>query len=60
MRFYIFSENNLFKNWNLNKKKFHLLNYILPTEDLEDFNLIKNKLSDLENYDFKEIIKNII
>ena len=22
----IFSENNLFKNWNLDKKKFHLLN----------------------------------
>ena len=51
----IFSENNLFKNWNLDKKKFHLLNYILPTQDIEDFNLIKNKLSDLENYDFMDI-----
>ena len=52
----IFSENNLFKNWNLDKKKFHLLNYILPTQDIEDFNLIKNKLSDIENYDFMDII----
>ena len=52
----IFSENNLFKNWNLDKKKFHLLNYILPTQDIEDFNLIKNKLPDLENYDFMDII----
>ena len=53
----MFSENYLFNNWNLNKKKYHLLNYILPTEDLEDFNLIKSKSNNLENYDFQEIIK---
>ncbi len=52
----MFSENILFTNWNLNKKKFSLLNYILPTEDLEDFNLIKNNIKNLEKYDFKEII----
>ncbi len=52
----MFSENNLFNNWNLNKKKFNLLNYILPTEDIEDFNLIKSNIKSLENYDFKEII----
>ena len=33
-----------------------MLNYILPTEDLEDFNLIKTKSKNLENYDFQEII----
>ena len=53
----LLSENILFKNWNLNSKKHHLLNYILPTEDLEDFNLIKLNLKNLENYDFKEIVK---
>ena len=52
----IFSENILYNNWNLNKKKFNLLNYILPTEDLEDFNLIKNNIKNLENYEFREII----
>ena len=52
----MFSENNLFNNWNLNKKKFDLINYILPTEDLEDFNEIKKNIKNLENYDFKEII----
>ena len=52
----MFSENYLFNNWNLNKKKYHLLNYILPTEDLEDFNLVKSKSKNLENYDFQEII----
>ena len=52
----MFSENYLFNNWNLHKKKYHLLNYILPTEDLEDFNLVKSKSKNLENYDFQEII----
>ncbi len=52
----IFSESYLFNNWNLIKKKYHLLKYILPTEDLEDFNLIKSKSNNLENYDFQEII----
>ena len=53
----IFSENYFFNNWNSNIKKYHLLNFILPTEDLEDFNLIKKNLNNLENYDFKKIIQ---
>ena len=52
----MFSENILFKNWNVNKKRFSLLNYILPSEDIEDFNLIKNNIKNLENYNFEEII----
>ena len=28
----------------------------MPTEDLEDFNLVKSKSKNLENYDFQEII----
>ena len=28
----------------------------MPTHDLEDFNLIKNNIKNLESYDFKEII----
>ena len=53
----MFSENYLFNNWNLNKKRYHLLEYVLPTEDLEDFNLIKINSKNLENYNFKEIVK---
>ena len=33
----IFSENYIFNNWNSNNQKFHLLKYILPTKDLDDF-----------------------
>ena len=52
----MFSENKLFSAWNLNNKKYSLLNYILPTEDLDDFRLIKQNVNILETYDFKEII----
>ena len=52
----MFSENVLFNDWNINNKKFNLLNYILPTEDLEDFNIIKSNIKNLEKYDFQEIV----
>ncbi len=52
----MFSENKLFTSWNLNNKKYNLLNYILPTQDLDDFSLIKKNINNLETYDFKEII----
>ena len=43
--------------WSDFKEKHHLLDYILPTEDIEDFNLIKDKFESIEDYDFKEISK---
>ena len=52
----MFSEDKLFSSWNVNNKKYSLLNYILPTQDLDDFSLIKRNINNLENYDFKEII----
>jgi len=52
----IFSNNKIFKNWNENKKSYHLINYIMPTEDLEDYNIIKDNYDFIEQYDFKEII----
>ena len=53
----LFSNNKIFNEWNNFIKSFHLIEYILPTEDLEDLNLIKNKYEYLEQYDFKEITK---
>ena len=53
----IFSNNKIFKEWNNDIKNFHLIEYILPTEDLEDLNLIKDKFEIIEEYDFKEIIR---
>jgi hypothetical protein len=53
----IFSESSFYNNWNSNIKNYHLLEYILPSEDLEDFNIIKRNSKNLENYDFREIIQ---
>jgi hypothetical protein len=53
----LFFNNNIFyKNWNKINKKFNLLNYLLPTEDIEDLNLISLNSSSIEEYDFKKII----
>ncbi len=52
----LFSENSFYINWNKFNKKHFLLNYILPNEDIEDINLIKKNINDIEQYDFKEII----
>jgi hypothetical protein len=39
----LFSENLFYVNWNKFNKKYHLLNYILPNEDIEDISTIKKK-----------------
>ncbi len=52
----LFSENYFYNNWNKFNKKHFLINYILPNEDIEDINLIKNNIDEIEKYDFKEII----
>ena len=51
----IFSKNKIFDNCNNTNETFHLIDYILLTEDLEDINLIKDKYEFIEEYDFKEI-----
>ena len=53
----MFSDNIMYNKWNSNTKQFELLNYILPTEDLEDLNLIKKNIENLENFKFSEIVK---
>ncbi|MDC1032818.1 hypothetical protein OAQ48_01510 [Candidatus Pelagibacter sp.] len=54
---FIFSKNPIYKKWNISNKNAYLINYLLPTEDLEDLNSIKSKSNNIENYDFKEIIE---
>ncbi len=51
----LFSENKIFNKWSDINETFHLIDYILPTEDLEDLNLIKSKFELIEKYNFKEI-----
>ncbi len=53
---FIFTNNKIFKDWNKFKENHHLIEYVMPTEDLEDLEMIKKKYENLEQYDFKEII----
>lgn len=54
--FKIYSDNIILKNWSKFFQKNKLITYILPSEDIEDLKIIKNKYDSIENYDFKEII----
>ena len=51
----VFSNNKFYDQWNNDSESFYLIEYILPTEDLEDLNLIKKQYDLIEQYDFKEI-----
>ena len=51
----VFSDNKFYDEWNNYSESFYLIEYILPTEDLEDLNLIKKQYDLIEQYDFKEI-----
>ena len=53
----VFSNNPVYQNWKEENIKSHLINYILPTEDLEDLNLIQDNYLELENYNFEKIIE---
>ena len=52
----LFSENPFFVDWNKLNEKHYLLNYILPNEDIEDINLIKKNIDNIEDYNFNEIV----
>jgi len=52
----LFSENAFYVNWNKSNENYFLLNYILPNEDIEDINLIKKNIYNIEEYNFNEII----
>ena len=53
----IFSNNPIYADWNKTNKRYQLIKYLLPSEDLEDLNLIKEKLDVIETYDFNDITK---
>ncbi len=53
----MFSDNIIYNLWSSNIKQYDLLNYILPMEDLEDLNLVKKNIKNLENFEFSEIVK---
>jgi len=56
-KIYLFTDNIFYQKWNDSKKNYHLLDYVLPTEDIEDLNTIQQNFGSIENYDFMNLIK---
>ena len=53
---FVFSDNFILNNINKNIQSDELLEYILPSDDLEDLKLIKDNINNIENYDLSKII----
>ena len=54
---YLFNNNIFYERWNSTKKNYQLLDYLLPSEDIEDLNKIQEMSSSIENHDFIHLIK---
>ena len=54
---HLFNDNIFYQKWNIIKNNYQLLNYLLPSEDLEDLSRLQNKSNSIETYDFINLIK---
>jgi hypothetical protein len=54
---YLFNNNIFYEKWNDTKKNYQLLDYLLPSEDLEDLNKIQEISNSIETHDFIDLIK---
>mgnify|MGYP001402272979 CR=1 FL=1 len=53
---YLFNNNIFYDRWNDIKKNYQLLDYLLPSEDLEDLNKLQEMSNSIETYDFINLI----
>ena len=53
---YLFNDNVFYDRWNDKKQNYQLLNYLLPSEDLEDLNKLQEMSDSVETYDFINLI----
>jgi len=54
---YLFYNNIFYEKWNDTKKNYQLLDYLLPSEDLEDLSKLQKMSNSVETYDFTNLIK---
>ena len=54
---YLFNNNIFYQKWNDLKNNYQLLDYVLPSEDLEDLNKLQEMSNSIETYDFIGLIK---
>jgi hypothetical protein len=53
---YLFNNNIFYDRWNEKKNSYDLLNYLLPSEDIEDLVELQKTSKDIETYDFLNLI----
>ena len=53
----LFNQNPFFNEWDLNKKNYHLLNYILPNEDIDVISELNKNINNLEDFNYENIVK---
>ena len=53
---YLFNNNIFYDRWNEQKNSYDLLDYLLPSEDIEDLIELQKKSNDIETYDFSNLI----
>ena len=55
---FIFNKNPFFENWNKNVKSYHLLKYVLPSEDIDIINVLNKEINNLEEFEFSKLVQN--
>ncbi len=53
----LFNNNIFYEKWNDDNERYYLLNYILPSEDIEDVDFLLQNSKSIEDHDFEKIIK---
>jgi len=53
---YLFNNNIFYDRWNEQKNSYDLLDYLLPSEDIEDLIELQKRSKDIEIYDFSNLI----
>ena len=53
---YLFYNNIFYNKWNDEKNNFQLLEYLLPSEDLDDLDKIQSVKNNIEDHDFGDLI----
>ena len=53
---YLFYNNIFYNKWNDEKNNFQLLEYLLPSEDLDDLDKIQSVKNNIEAHDFRDLI----
>jgi hypothetical protein len=54
---YLFDKNIFYERWNDIKNNYQLLDYLLPSEDIEDLNKLQEMSKSIETYNFTDLIK---